>query len=57
MKDELIQREIIELWHTARIAGHTSRYDRMQYCLVWLAKKYPELRSKQLWLAIEEAIS
>ena len=48
---------LIGLYHTARAAGHSSRYDRMLYAQKNALIDYPTASPKQVWLAIEEAIS
>lgn len=46
--------EIIRLWHIARVAGHETRFDRMQYVKREYEKAHPgEMKPKALWLAIE----
>jgi hypothetical protein len=49
--------EILELYHIARASAGSARYDRMIYAQKWLKEHYPTASPKQLWLAIEAAIS
>jgi len=49
--------EILELYHIARASVGNARYDRMLYAHKWLKERYPQASPKQMWLAIESAIS
>ena len=49
--------EVIRLWHIARVAGHNSRFDRLQYVKREYLKTHPEWLAKPttLWIEICDA--
>jgi len=48
--------ELINLYHTARIAGKESRYDRMLWVADEFVKKHPEWTKASAYKAIDEAL-
>lgn len=48
------KQEIVELWHTSRVAGYESRIDRMQYVKREYLRAHPGEYWKNLWRAIDE---
>lgn len=49
------KRELAQYWHTARIAGYTSRIDRLNYAAREFHKAHPEVSQKAAYLEIEHS--
>lgn len=54
---DINKQEIIKLWHIARVAGHSTRYARLQYVKRAYLISHPEWPSKPttLWIEICDA--
>lgn len=49
--------ELIELWHAARTAGATTRYERLKLVAIWYHERHPAVSRTRAYLMAEEAIS
>ena len=49
------RRELIELFHTARIAGKETRFDRLRWAANEFVKVHPEWTSTRAFIAVDNA--
>ncbi len=49
------RREMIELWHTARTAGASTRYERLQWAAKEFRKAHPTVSAKAAYLELDYA--
>ena len=47
------QDELTQLWHTARIAGAITRWERLQYAAREFCKAHPEVKNLSAYLEID----
>jgi len=49
--------ELVEGYHTARVAGHETRYDRMCWSVRMFVKEHPDVKGIRAYKALEEALA
>ncbi len=46
--------ELLKYWHTARIAGHMTRFDRLNYAVSEFVKTHPEYNRTGVYKLISD---